>query len=218
LAPFASVFARLLFVGALLFGGIATALAEDDRVEALKEWYNLADKRTDFEVSDPALLPSRLVRAVKSSGCRYEEGIKEYPVSFMKLGSRRLAIVFCRWVGMLGTHQLFDLTNLQQPRLIELPILAQPEGIVTTPYPGIVSWNKDSGIFQAWRSSDMLPTLAIRHTYRFSEDQGSTAFVLVRVEVQRIPGPDEWVSMWDAPRWSFPSVAEPPSALPSQQK
>lgn len=203
--PFFPVLARLLLLGALTCGGLTTAVADDDRIEAMKEWYSLAEKRTDFEVSDPALLPSRLVRAVRNAGCRYEEGIKDYPVSFMKLGTRRVAFVFCRWVGIAGTHQVFDLSNLQQPRLIELPILAQPEGIVTTPFPGIISRNKDGGTFQAMGSSDVGPYWAVRNTYRFSEDQGSAAFVLVRVEVQRAPGP-EWTSMWETPRWSLPNA------------
>jgi hypothetical protein len=218
MASFASVFARLLFVGALLFGGISAALAEDDRVEALKEWYSLADKRTDFEVSDPTLLPRRLILAVENSNCRYKETIKEQPVRFTELGSRRLAIVFCFGVSF-GSHEVFDLSNLQWPRLMEFPFFfAQAEGFGTTSQPGHITWEKETGIFQAILGSDQLPSFEVRHTYRFSEAFRNAAFVVVRVEVKQALSPDAWTALWEAPRWSFPSLTERPLTLPWQQK
>jgi hypothetical protein len=212
-----TILSRLVVAGLLIVTPARLAFAQDDRVEALKEWYSLADKRTDFEVSDPTLLPSRLALAAQNSGCRYKDEIERNPVRFMKIESSRLAIVYCSSVAS-GSHQVFDLSNLQRPRLIEFPILAQPEGFGTTLWPGVISWNKESGEFQAWRGSDQLPTLAIRHTYRFSTGFGSPAFIVVHVEVQQIPGPNEWTTIWDAPRWSFPPLTERPFTPPWQQK
>jgi len=175
-----------------------------DRTEALREWDSLADKRAEFEVLDPALVPSRLALAAEHSNCRYKEEINQKPVRFIKLGSRRLAIVYCWAIG--GSHKVFDLSDLQRPRLVEFPFLAQPEGFGTTASPGWITWKKEAGLFQAQTAgSDLLPTVRVRHTYRFDETLGDSPFVIVRVEVQHVPGPDEWTSIWEAKRWSFPA-------------
>ena len=77
---------RLLVGGSLLFTPVVLALGEEmspelrDRIEASREWSNLAKGRTEFEVSDPALLPSRLILAAKHAGCKIEEGIEGSPV------------------------------------------------------------------------------------------------------------------------------------------
>jgi hypothetical protein len=49
----------------------------------------------------------------------------------------------------------------------------------------------------------MQPSPDIRHTYRFDRYRG---FVVIRVELQRIPRYSEWISIWEAPRWSFPEI------------
>jgi hypothetical protein len=199
----ASIPLRLVVVGMLVFTSVPVALGQG-RAEALREWYTLANGRTEFEVSDPALLPSRLALAAEHSGCRYKEGIEQNPISFIKLGSRRLAIVFCH--AFVGSHQVFDLSNLERPRTVEFPFLAQPGRFGTTVRPGGITWKKEVGIFQAVMGSDMLPTMRVRHTYRFEENQHSPTFVIVRVEGQWVPGPDEWTTIWDAQRWSFPAL------------
>jgi hypothetical protein len=174
-----------------------------DRIEASREWSNLAKGRTEFEVSDPALLPSRLVLAAKHSGCRFTEDIEKRPVKFMKLGGRRLAIMFC-W-AIVGSHEVFDLSTLQRPRLIDFPVLTVPEGFGTTDRPGFITWEKETSIFRAVTGIDMLPSWDTRHTYRFNEYRG---FVVIRVEVKRVPGLDEWTTIWEAPRWSLPEVKQ----------
>jgi hypothetical protein len=169
-----------------------------------REWFGLAQGRTEFEVSDPALVPSRLALAAEHSSCRYKEGIRRVPVRFIKLKSRRLAILLCEGPG--ASHMVFDLSNLQKPRPLEFPVLAQPEGFGTTASPGGITWNKDAGIFQTQTSNDMLPTIRLRYTYRFNDTvENDSPFVVVRVEAQWIPGPDEWTSIWGAEPWSFPA-------------
>jgi hypothetical protein len=198
-----SILPRLVVAGMLVFASVAVAFGQD-RIEVRREWSNLANGRTEFEVSDPVLLPRRLALAAEHSGCRYKEGIEQHPVSFIKLGSRRLAIVYC--YAIVGSHQVFDLSNLERPRPVEFPFLAQPEGFGTTVRPGGITWKKEDGIFQAVIGSDMLPTIRVRHTYRFDENQVSPTFVIVRVEGQQVPGPDEWTTIWDAQRWSLPAL------------
>src|SRR5260221_3341510 len=92
-----------------------------DRIEASREWFSPAKGRTEFEVSDPALLPSRLILAAKHASCRIEEGIESSPVKFTKIGGRRLAIIFC-W-SIVGSHVVFDLSTLQRPRLVDFPLI-----------------------------------------------------------------------------------------------
>ena len=198
-----SVLSPLVLAGLLLFTSVAALLAQD-RSEAdlsrdvRREWYVLAQGRTEFEVSDPALVPSQLALAAEHSGCRYKEDIKAAPVRFMRLEGRRLAIVFCS--GIIGSHQVFDLSNLRRPTLVELPFVAQPDGFGTTARPGWITWEKETGVFQAETGSDVMPRPRVRHTYRF----GADGFVIVRVEVQQ-DGVGEWTTIWDAGRWSLPA-------------
>jgi hypothetical protein len=206
---FVSLLPRLLVVGTLVIASVVLALGQEmsleqrDRIEANREWSALAKGRTEFEVPDPALLPSRLVLAAKHAGCKFEEEIEKTPVRFMKFGSRRLGIVFCP--SIVGSHYVFDLSTLQKPRLIELPFATAPEGFGTTVRPGWITREKETSIFQAVTGTDMLPSWDTRHTYRFDENRG---FVVIRVEVQRTPGPPEWITIWEAPRWSLPEAKQ----------
>jgi hypothetical protein len=198
-----SILSRLALT-AMLVSIPPSLVLSQDRAEALREWDSLSHKRTEFEVLDAALVPSRLALAAEHSNCRYKEEIDQNPIRFIKLGSRRLAIVYC-W-AIIGSHKVFDLSDLQNPRLVEFPFLAEPEGFGTTASPGWITWNKEAGVFQAQTAgSDLLPTTRVRHTYRFDETLGNSPFVIVRVEVQNVPGPDEWTSIWEAKRWAFPA-------------
>ena len=200
--PVATILFHLAVVGTLLIAPIAVALGQErsDRAEAGIEWSRLANGRTDFEVSDPALLPTRLALAAERSGCRYKEAIgNSSPARFTKIGSYRLAILAC-W-SISGWHQVFDLSTLERPRPVEFPVAVRPEGFGTTLRPGWINWEKETSIFQAVRGSDMVPSWKTRHTHRFD---GHSGFVVVRVEIQRVPWPDEWTSIWQTPRWPLP--------------
>jgi hypothetical protein len=138
LAPIALA-AISLFTSPAAVVGQNRSAAESSR-DVRREWSNLAKGRTEFEVSDPTLVPSQLALAVEQSGCRhYEQLIKGAPIRFVVLGDRRFAIVLCS-VGLASnSHQLFDLTgssNLEKPKLVQLPFFEQPDGFGTTPTPG----------------------------------------------------------------------------------
>jgi hypothetical protein len=200
---------RLFVVGMLVSTSILAARGEEihpevrERGEAGIEWSKLAKGRTEFEVSDPALLPTRLVLAAKHAGCRFTEDIEKNPVRFIKPGGRRLAIMHC-W-AIVGSHQVFDLSVLHRPRLIEFPSLTMPEGFGMTDWPGWLTWDRETWIFQAVTGSDMKPSWDARHTYRYDQHRG---FVIIRVEVKGMPGYDEWTTIWQASPWLLPGVKQ----------
>lgn len=196
---------RLFVIGALAFTPPVFAQemspeARDDH-EAKREWHDLAKGRKEFEVSDVALVPSRLMSAMLHTGCRIKDGIEENPVKFTEIARRRLAIAFCPSVA--GSHIVLDLSTVHRPRVLEFPFLKMPEGIGTTLLPGWITWDKDSSIFQAVTGSDLKPSWDVRHTYRFD---GYRGFVLLRVEMKGMPGYLEWMTIWHAPRWSLPAA------------
>ena len=207
-----SVLSALVTAGFLLCISIAAAFGEDKprtdvQPNPRQEWYELAKKRTEFEVSDPALLPTRLALAVEQSGCDYKGYIKELPVQFISAGDRRIALVFCR-LGVGGSHQVFDFTELGKPRLVELAFIAQKEGFGTTPRPGLITWRRDAGVFEAVSVSDTCPNSETRHTYRLGSTEGYfsrvASFVVVRVEAREKPCDRdniEWTTVWEAPPW-----------------
>ena len=176
--------------------------AQQLRRDVLEEWRRISNGRTDFEISDLALVPNRLALAAKQSGCDYKEGIKTAPVHFIRLKDQRLAILFC--FAIIGSHQVFDLSNLQEPSLVRFPFLAQPKGFGTTARPGGITFEKETGVFMAVTGSDLLSSPLLRHTYRFEAPRG---FVVVRVEVNQ-DGVGEWTTIWDAPDWPFPATTK----------
>lgn len=200
-----------------LLCAVGTAVFADDyssadaRHDARPEWYSLANGRTEFDVSDPALVPRRLALAAEQSGCRYKDGIKELPVRFINAEKRRLALVFCRH-GVIGSDQLFDLTDLQKPKLIELPFLARKDGFGTTPRPGMVTWKRDDGILEAETGTDACPSSRLRHSYRLGSTEGwisgSPTFVVVRVEVSEkdCGQRNKWTTIWEAAAWPESAV------------
>ena len=194
--------AILLFTSPAAVVGQSRSSAEPSR-DARPAWNNLAKGQTEFEVSDPTLVPSQLALAVEQSGCgHYELLIKEAPVRFVVLRDRRFAIVFCPVGVAFNSHQLFDLSgrsNLEKPKLVQFPVLEQPAGFGTTSTPGVITWKSETGVLVAESGSDN--SLArVRHTYR--PGYLSTSFVIVCVEYRCSEcGKDEWNTIWDAPHW-----------------
>jgi hypothetical protein len=196
-----SILFGVVVAGMLLFNSAAAVLAQD-RTETRREWGTLANGRTEFEVSDPALVPSTLAVAAEQSGCRYQDDIKERPARFIRPEGRRLAILFC--ASIVGSHQVFDVSNVLRPTPVEFPIVAHPDGFGTTARPGVITWEKEAKVFQAQRGSDTSPA-GLRHIYRL--DRGTGSFVVVRVEFTPHSGvKDGWTTIWDAPIWSFPGM------------
>src|SRR5215475_596196 len=119
-----SILSALVVAGTLLFASVADLLGQDraevdPRRQSYREWESIANGRTDFEISDPALVPSRLALAATRAGCRYKEAISEVPLRFIRVEGHRLALMFC--FGIVGSHQLFDLSDLTRPKLMEFP-------------------------------------------------------------------------------------------------
>jgi hypothetical protein len=203
-----AVLSRFVLVGLLLVMFLTTGISQnhsqaDVSRDLRREWVNLAQGRTDFEVSEPELLPSFLRLAAEQSGCRYREGLKVAPVRFVRIAISRLALVAC-WEPVHTTQRAFDLSNLQKPVVVRFPVLVYPDGIGTSDVaPGLLNWEKGSNLFQAETTSDLAYTTRLRYTYRLD---GGSNFVLLRVEVQR-EGVGEWAPLWDAPRLS--SFAKP---------
>jgi hypothetical protein len=208
---------RRASLAAILLGASIAAAPGQDRLgaydlpDARTEWHSLANGRTEFDVSDPAVVPRRLALAAEQSGCLYKDGIKEIPVRFTSVEKRRLAIVFCRF-GVIGSHQLFDLTVLQKPKLIELPFLALKDGFGITPRPGMITWKGDAGVFDAVTGTDTCPSPQLRHIYRPGLTAGwvseAASFVVVRVEVRenRCGEFSNWNTIWEAPQWPKSAV------------
>jgi hypothetical protein len=196
-----AIFSTLLLSAALLLEPPLALLGQerastDVRREAYREWQSVANGRTDFEVSDPNQVPSLLATAATQSGCRYEEVIKDWPLRFLSVGKRRLALMPC--FGYNGSHELFDLTDLTKPKMLEFPFIAQPEGFGTTSLPGSIVWKPEAKLFEAEASTDVCPSPKLRHTYRLA----GSGLVVVRVEREADRcGASSWVTIWEASPW-----------------
>ena len=199
-----SILFSLVLAGISLSASTVTPFAQEVS-EDRQSWDDFANGRTDFEVSDPALLPEPLVLAVKQTGCDYTNKIKDIPVHFIEVNRSRLALVFCS--AFLGWHQVYDLSPAVwlRPRLMAFPVAASDSGFGVTFSPGFITWNKESGFFEAVTVSDVCSVPRLRHTYRLDRD---LSFVVVRVEIGRdhYCGASEWTEVWQAPLWpAFPS-------------
>jgi len=209
----ASILSLLLAV-ILLSASIVSTPAEDrsagDVQQDARQTYDSISfaGRTEFEISDPALVPRQLALAAEQLGCQYKGDIKELPVHFINAESRQVALVFCR-LGVLGSHHVFDFADRRRPKLVQFPFMAQKEGFGTTARPGFITWKRDAGVFEAVTGSDMCPSSELRHTYRLGSTEGwvsrAASFVIVRVEVREKPcghNSSEWTTVWEVPPWS----------------
>jgi hypothetical protein len=195
----ASILSRLILAGALMVSLVTAALGQD-RDATRREWGALANGRTEFEVSDPALLPGTLARAADDAGCSYKDGIKDVPARFMRPEGRRIVILFCS--AIVGSHEIFDVSNVMKPTPIALSVIAHPTGFRTATRPGMITWRKEAGVFQVEAGSDA-SWARLRHIYRVEPGTGS--FAVVRVEFNPdVSGKDAWITIWDAPDWPFP--------------
>jgi hypothetical protein len=195
-----------------LCASIAATPAEDSsggdaQQDARQKYDSISFAGGDFQISDPALVPRQLALAAEQSRCDYKVDIKELPVHFISAENRRLALVFCR-SGVMGSHHVFDFADLRRPKLVQLPFIAQKEGFGTTLRPGLITWKRDAGIFEAVTGSDMCPNSELRHTYRLGSTEApvsrTASFVVVRVEAREKPcgrNSSEWTTVWEAPPW-----------------
>ncbi|MEH2507503.1 MULTISPECIES: hypothetical protein [unclassified Bradyrhizobium] len=201
----------LLLTAILLCASIAAAPGDDrsgaDVQQDVRQKYDaISFVGGDFDISDPALVPRQLVLAAEQSGCQYKTDIKELPIRFISAENRQLALVYCS--GIVGSHHVFDFVDRRRPKLVELPFIAKKDGFGTTTKPGLITWKRGAGVFEAVTGSDMCPNSELRHTYRLGLSEGwvsrAASFVVVRVEVREKPcrGENtEWTTVWEAPPW-----------------
>jgi hypothetical protein len=120
---------------------------------------------TEFEISDPDLMPRQLAQAATALHCSYADGIKTRPTRFIRINNSAFALVFCP--ALLGTDRIFDIQNPRKPILMQVAFFAVDSGFGTTSGPGIVTWKKGTDIFEAVIGSDLCPSSRLRHVYRF---------------------------------------------------
>jgi len=202
----------LLLTAIFLCASIAAISAEngsggDAQQDARPKYDSISFAKGDFQISDPALVPRQLALAAEQAHCGYKADIKEFPVHFISSANRRLALVFCR-LGVLGSHYVFDFADSRRPKLVELPFIAQNGGFGATPAPGLMTWKRDAGVFEAVTISDTCPNSELRHTYRLDSTGGlvssAPSFAVVRVEVREKPcgrNSTEWTTAWEASPW-----------------
>jgi hypothetical protein len=179
----------------------------DDQHDARPKYDSISFAGGYRQISDPASVPRQLTLAAEQLNCQYRDDIKEQPIQLISAEGRRIALVFCR-SGVGGSHQVFDFEDLRKPRRVELPFIAEKSGFGTTPRPGLITWKRDAGLFEAVSGSDMCSNSELRHTYRLGSTEGPisrvASFVVVRVEArdQYCSGASgEWVTVWEAPPW-----------------
>ena len=201
----------LLFTTILLGAPLAASHAQDgsggDVQQDARQRYDSISfaGRTEFENQD-LLFAEALGLAAEQLGCHYKGDIKELPIHFINTENRQLALVFCR-SGVSGSHPSSTLRTAKADA-VQLPFIAQNNGFGTTARPGLITWKRDAGVFEAVSGSDMCPNSELRHTYRLGSTEGwvsrVASFVVVRVEVRAKPcGPkiSEWATVWEAPPW-----------------
>jgi hypothetical protein len=187
----------LSLVSALFFAPTAVVFgqepleAELNRREVRQQWHKVLNGRTDFEISDPALVPKFLERFAEQSRCSYGADIGRHPIHLMSLKGARLAIILCR-PGLVASHRVFDLTDLQRPKVLHFPFLATPSGFGTTDSPGGIDYQRDRDIFLAESGSDINPAV-LRHVCRYDY----LGFTVARVELRKDYGA-EWTTIWEA--------------------
>jgi hypothetical protein len=198
-----SVAAVCLLTSFLQLSSVDTLMGQDQtpteaRIEAYRQWKNVANGRTEFDVVDPALVPSQLALAFSRSGCQWEKVIKEVPLYIFKIQNQRLAKVTCFGFGYW--QQIFDVSELTNPKALEFPVVSA-EGFRSTSRLGSIAWKPESGLLESVASSDQCGGPGVRHTYRWI-DRG---FSVIRVELspENCGWQGPWTTIWESPQWSL---------------
>jgi hypothetical protein len=212
-------FLRTLLITVFLSASILSASAQDSsgsnaERDTSRKYGNISFAEPESRISDPALIPVQLVLAAEQARCDYKRDIKEIPIQLIRTDGRRIALVFCR-LGVGGSHHVFDFADLKRPTLVQLPFIATKQGFGVTHRPGMVTWKRDTGEFEAVIDSDMCSSPQVRHTYRVGTTEGpisgTESFVVVRVEAREGScgrNTNLWTTVWEAPAWPK-SVAVP---------
>jgi hypothetical protein len=197
-----AIFAALMLFLCPAFGQVAETNVDRKEAQSFGS-INFQDK-SEFEISELDQVPPQVSRAAQESECDYKRGIKDGPLYFVKTEGRRLVFVYCS--GIVGTHQVFDLSDVRRPHRLTFPFVAQDMGFGSTPRPGVITWKKEVGLFEALSGTDTCPSPILRHVYRLGATEGwvsgEQSFVLVRVDVmENRCGNGPWSTVWEAPKW-----------------
>jgi hypothetical protein len=187
----------LLLMGALqLVSGSALLAQERTGVDPRREWGALANGRREFNISDPALVPSQLAEAATTSRCHWQDIIEKVPLRVFRIGvTRRFAMIACP-----GGDQMYDVSNPAKPTILEFPVIGYPDGFGTSTRPGAMTWRPDSGLLEAVPGTDFCQGPSGRYTYRWN----GPGFAIIRVELslENCSPQGPWKTIWDAPNWS----------------
>lgn len=207
-----AAFFRTLLIAVFLSAPILSATAQDGQgTDAQRDTPRrhgaISFAGPESKISDPAKVPLQLVLAAEEASCEYKNDIKEFPIQLIRTDGRKIALVFCR-LGVGGSHYVFDFADIRRPTLVELPFIAAKQGFGVTHRPGLVTWKRDTGEFEAVISSDMCSSPHVRHTYRVGMTEGAISrtesFVVVRVEAREGScwrNTNPWTTVWEAPSW-----------------
>jgi len=185
-------FVRALLIAVFLSASTSFATAQDKsdsnaQRDTPRRYGAISFAEPESKISDPAKVPLQLVRAAEEARCAYKSDIEEFPVQLIRTEGRKIALVFCR-LGVGGSHFVFDFADIRRPTLVGLPVIAAKQGFGVTHRPGLVTWKRDTGEFEAVISSDMCSSPHVRHTYRVGITEGAISrtdsFVVVRVEAR----------------------------------
>ena len=114
---------------------IGQELTTDEvRHETSRQWTAITRGRPEFDIADPALVPSQLALTASRSGCRWKDVIKDVPVHVFKIDDRRFAKV--TRFGFGHFQQIYDLSQPASPRVLEFPVMSSSEGFRTTSFLG----------------------------------------------------------------------------------
>jgi hypothetical protein len=210
--PFALLVRITIFAGCMLIalGSLQhPAHGQGDGTSAARQEAQQFDPinfrgRAEFEISDPAQVPAQIARAAAEAECNYKDGVKHVPLHFINADQRRFVLVYCD--GIAGSHQVFDLSDLRRPKRVTFPFVARDIGLGATPRPGLITWRKDVGLFEAMSGTDTCPSSRLRHIYRLGTTEGwssgEPSFVLIRIDVMENACRDgPWSTVWEAPQW-----------------
>jgi hypothetical protein len=193
--------ATLLLVSALQFGSGFAALGEErTAVDPRREWGALANGRTEFDIADPALVPSQLAEAATQSGCHWQDIIKDVPLHVFRIKTLRFAMIACPGTPAGGGHQMYDVSIPAKPRILEFPAVGYPDGFTTSVRPGAMTWKPDSGLLEAVPGTDFCQGPSGRYTYRWNGR--GVAIIRVELSLEDCSPQGPWRTIWEAPNWS----------------
>ena len=140
----------IIAVSGMVFG--KERISIDELRELDQQWKIMSQGQAEFEVSDPTLVPNRLAALFTESNCRWQDRLNETPLRIVTIAKHRLGFLHCH--GIVGSDEVFDLTDLRRPKPLNFPFFARPDGFGTTTKPGSLTWKAETGVLEAFSGTD----------------------------------------------------------------